>query len=82
MQRIQAIIPIRLFRDLFVTLLRQRQPSGNPQTGRTNRLHAEEMSNSLRQDLGLTDLHPKRGRFVSQPTAFDAARDVFLRRPL
>ncbi|WP_281408182.1 hypothetical protein [Rhizobium sp. FY34] len=40
------------------------------------------MPEYLKQDLGFIDLHDRRHRMARPPSAFDAARDVFLRRPL
>ncbi|MDO1582243.1 hypothetical protein [Rhizobium oryzicola] len=49
--------------------------------GRSNRLDVEEMPESQKRDLGLEDRGINVGR-QRLPTAFDAARDSFLRRPL
>jgi hypothetical protein len=54
----------------------------NSQRVHSNRLDLEEMPASQQKDIGLGDGRTPRGHYPAQPTAFDAARDIVLRRSL
>jgi hypothetical protein len=54
---------------------------GGKSRPRSNALHLEEMSGSQLQDIGFCDGRQTR-HGLPHKTAFDAARDAMLRRPL
>lgn len=82
MQRLQSITPARLVRALLFVAGYKRLGPIETECGKSNRIDAEAMPEYLKQDLGFIDVNDRRHRMARPPSAFDAARDVFLRRPL
>jgi hypothetical protein len=82
MQRLQAVVPLYLIRSLFSEESGTRFLAILAGKFRSRKFDAEAMPEHLKQDLGLTDFHDRRHPPRRSPSGFDAARDVFLRRPL
>lgn len=82
MQRLQRITALEMIRSVLSGVGRTRFSGHAAGQIRSNRIDAEAMPGHLKQDLGLTDAYDRRHPPRRSPSAFDAARDVFLRRPL
>lgn len=82
MQRLQLITVLGLMRSLLSGVDRQLPSGGSLTKSKSNRIDAEAISDHLKQDLGLIDAHDRRHPTHGQPSAFDAARAMFLRRSL
>jgi hypothetical protein len=82
MQRLQLIMPSRWMRALLFVASGKGPEIRSIEPSKTNRIDAEAICEHLKQDLGLTDTHDRHHQTRRPPSAFDAARDVFLRRPL
>ncbi|MCO5730528.1 hypothetical protein [Rhizobium sp. SSA_523] len=81
MDGLSAFDPRRWMRIMMVAVGGEEGWQGHRRSSRINRVDAEAMPDRLKEDIGLAEGRHDRRR-QSRPSAFDAAREIALRRPL